>query len=407
MKILQCHNLYQLAGGEDSVAKDERELLEAHGHEVIPYILHNDAVDDMSRLRLAAGTIWSRKSVRELREIVRREKPEIAHFHNTLPLMSPSAYYAVRAEGAAVVQTLHNYRLLCPKATFFRDNQICEDCLHKKNKWPAIKHSCYRDNRAATAAVTAMLTVHGIIGTYRNQIDAYIACSEFTRDKMTEGGYPGDHIHYKPNFLAADPGIGTGDGGYAMYLGRLSPDKGIEVLVKAWDHLDDIPLQVVGKGPMQEPITRLAEQNEHVTHHDWVEFEQLGEILSRAACLILPTLNYEGFPRVIVEAFAHGVPVVTTNLGAMGRVIVDGKNGRHIEYGDAEGLARIVRELMEDAEQRQRLRQGARRAYEDYYTAEINYQTMMTIYRQARERFERSPRGRNFTTPKTNTPAAV
>ena len=224
---------------------------------------------------------------------------------------------------------------------------------------------------------------------------------------MIEGGYSGDHIHYKPNFLASDPGIGTGDGGYAMYLGRLSPDKGIEVLVKAWDDLDAMPLQVVGKGPMQEPITKLAEQNEHVTHHDWVEFEQLGDILSRAACLLLPTLNYEGFPRVIVEAFAYGVPVVTTNLGAMGRVIVDGENGRHIEYGDAEGLTRIVRELMNDPEQREHLRRGARRAYEDYYTAEINYQTMMSIYRQARERFERSPRGRNFTPPKTKTPAAV
>ncbi|MEM1110143.1 MAG: glycosyltransferase, partial [Planctomycetota bacterium] len=158
MKILQCHNLYQLAGGEDSVFKDERELLESRGHEVVQYILHNDAVNDVSKLRLAAGTVWSRKSAGELRELVRREKPDVAHFHNTLPLMSPSSYHAVRSEGVPVVQTLHNYRLLCPKATFFRDNHICEECLHKRVKLPAIKHGCYRDSRAATAAVTAMLT---------------------------------------------------------------------------------------------------------------------------------------------------------------------------------------------------------------------------------------------------------
>lgn len=407
MKILQCHNLYQLAGGEDSVVKDERELLEAHGHEVVSYVLHNDAVDDMSRLRLAAGTIWSRKSARELRELVRREKPDIAHFHNTLPLMSPSAYHAVRAEGAAVVQTLHNYRLLCPKATFFRDNKTCEECLHKKVKWPAIKHGCYRDSRAASTAVAAMLTVHGTLGTYRKQIDAYIACSTFTRDKMIEGGYPGDRIHYKPNFLAADPGLGAGDGGYAMYLGRLSPEKGIEVLVKAWDQLDDVPLKVVGKGPLQDQIESLASRHDNVTHRDWVTFPELGQILSRAAFLVLPTMNYEGFPRVIVEAYAHGVPVVATNFGAMGRVVVDGETGRHIDYGDAEGLARVSQELLNDTEQLQRLRQGARAAYERSYTADINYQTMISIYRQARERFEQSPRGLGSSVSKGGTQAAV
>jgi len=407
MKILQCHNLYQLAGGEDSVVNDERALLESRGHEVVQYVLHNDAVDDVSRLRLAAGTIWSRKSAKALRELVRREKPDIAHFHNTLPLMSPSSYHAVRAEGVAVVQTLHNYRLLCPKATFFRDNQICEDCLHKKVKWPAIKHGCYRDSRSASAAVTAMLTVHGVIGTYRKAIDAYIACSEFTRSKMIEGGYPGDRIHYKPNFIAEDPGVGSGDGGYAMYLGRLSPDKGIEVLVKAWDQLDEVPLQIVGKGPVGEQVTALADRHDLVTHHTWLTFEELGKILGKASFLVLPTMNYEGFPRVIVEAYGHGVPVVASDIGAMGRVVVDGETGRHVKYGDAEDLARVVRELMNDPEQLQRLRRGARLAYEQSYTADINYATMISIYQKARDRFDQSPQGLDQPSNSGHSPAAV
>ncbi|MEM1110049.1 MAG: glycosyltransferase family 4 protein, partial [Planctomycetota bacterium] len=289
---------------------------------------------------------------------------------------------------------------LCPKATFFRDNHICEECLHKRVKLPAIKHGCYRDSRAATAAVTAMLTVHGAVGTYRKQIDAYIACSEFTRDKMIEGGYPGEKIYYKPNFLTADPGMGPGGGGFAMYLGRLSPEKGIEVLIDAWDQLDDVDLEIVGKGPLLDRVKDLADRHDKVVHHDWVTFEELGEILSRAEMLVLPTMNYEGFPRVIVEAFAHGVPVVATNLGAMGRVVVDGENGRHIDYGDAQGLARVVRELMNDPQQRQALRKGARESYETYYTAEINYQTVMEIYRKARENFERSPRGRSAAAPR-------
>ncbi|MBB6430562.1 glycosyltransferase [Algisphaera agarilytica] len=407
MKILQCHNLYQLAGGEDSVVNDERELLESQGHEVVQYTLHNDAVEDLSRVRLAAGTIWSRKSARELRELCRREKPDIAHFHNTLPLMSPSSYHAVRAEGVPAVQTLHNYRLLCPKATFFRDNQICEKCLDKKVKWPAIQHGCYRDSRSASAAVAAMLTIHGTMGTYENQIDAYIACSTFTRDKMIEGGYPADRIHYKPNFLAADPGMGSGNGGYAMYLGRLSPEKGIEVLVKAWDQLPNVPLRVVGKGPLQAQIESLNDRHDAVTYYDWVSFPQLGQLLGDAMFLVLPSMNYEGFPRVIVEAFAHGVPVVASNIGAMGRVIEDGANGRHVNYGDADDLARVIRELMDDPEQVQRLRQGARESYEQFYTAETNYQTMMSIYRKASEQFKQSPQHQAKTAASGQTQAVV
>ncbi|MEM9417808.1 MAG: glycosyltransferase [Planctomycetota bacterium] len=407
MKILQCHNLYQLAGGEDSVVKDERELLESHGHEVISFTLHNDAVEDISRLRLAAGTIWSRKSARELRELCRREKPDIAHFHNTLPLMSPSSYHAVRAEGVPVVQTLHNYRLLCPKATFFRDNQICEKCLDKKVKWPAIQHGCYRDSRSASTTVAAMLTIHGTIGTYEKQIDAYIACSTFTRDKMIEGGYPADRIHYKPNFFANDPGVGSGGGDYAMYLGRLSPEKGIDVLVDAWDQLDEVPLHVVGKGPLLDKITGLKARSSQVRHDEWVSFPQVGQLLGEAKFLVLPSMNYEGFPRVIVEAYAYGVPVVASNIGAMARVITDGETGRLINYGDADDLVRVVRELMNDPEQLQRLRRGARAAYEQLYTAETNYQTMMDIYRKARERFAQSPQGKSAPISTSQTQAVV
>lgn len=389
VKVLQCHNLYQLPGGEDTVVNDEKQLLESRGHEVVSFTLHNDHVDSLSKPRLAAGTIWSRKSAGQLRELVRQHRPDIVHFHNTLPLMSPSCYYAARSEGAAVVQTLHNYRLLCPKATFFRDNQICEDCLHKKIKWPAIKHGCYRDSRAASAAVTAMLTVHGVLGTYRKQVDAFIACSEFTREKMIEGGYPGELIHYKPNFVPADPGVGSGAGGYPMYLGRLSQEKGIEVLVEAWDKLPDTPLQVVGKGPVQELVEGLAERHHRVQHETWVSFPRLGELLGNAAFLILPTMNYEGFPKVIVEAYAHGVPVIASKIGAMAHVIEDGKTGRHVKYGDADDLARVVREVLADPDQLAAMRRGAREAYETLYTADTNYARLMEVYATARERFDR------------------
>jgi glycosyltransferase involved in cell wall biosynthesis len=389
MKVLQCHNLYQLPGGEDRVVEDERALLEAHGHEVVTHTLSNDAVDELSRARLAAGTVWSRASAKRLRGLVRQHRPDIAHFHNTLPLMSPSAYYAVRGEGVPVVQTLHNYRLLCPKATFFRDNRICEDCLHKRVKWPAVKHGCYRDSKPASAAIAAMLTIHGSIGTYRQQVDAYIACSEFTRQKMIEGGYPGKLIHYKPNFVPQDPGVGRGDGGYALYLGRLVQDKGLEVLAEAWDRLGPRPLRVVGKGPLETVVGRLAERRADVVHESWAAADRLTALMHGAAFLILPTLNYEGFPKVIVEAYAHGLPVVATDVGAMSRVVVEGVTGRHVRYGDATDVARVVEELFNDPQQLRRLRRGAREAYETQYSTETNYDRLTEVYRTATQRYRR------------------
>ena len=335
MKILQCHNLYQLPGGEDSVAADERTLLEERGHEVITYNRHNDEVHGLGKLTLAARTVWNRQTTRELTELIRRERPDVAHFHNTVALISPSGYYACRRAGVPVVQTLHNYRLLCPKATFFRDNQVCEDCLHKRVKWPAVAHACYRDSRSASAVLTVMSAVHNAMHTYRDQVDAYIACSTFTRDKMIEGGLPGDRIYYKPNFVTPDPGVGPGTGGYALYLGRLAPEKGIEVLVKAWDLLGaEVPLRIIGKGPVEALVNGLVERQPHIAHDTWVSQPRLGQLLGDAAFLVLPTLNYEGFPRVIVEAYAMGVPVVASDLGAMSRVIEDGVTGRLVKYND-------------------------------------------------------------------------
>ena len=389
MRILQCHNLYQQPGGEDRVVEDERALLESHGHEVVVHTVHNDDVGDVSKPRLAGRTVWSRSSAKKLRELVRRHRPDVAHFHNTLPLMSPSSYYAVRAEGVPVVQTLHNYRLLCPKATFFRDQQICEDCLTKTVKWPAVLHSCYRESRAASAAVAVMLTVHNQLRTYHREVDAYIACSPFSRKKLIEGGYPGERIHLKSNFVNDAPEAGTGRGGYAMFLGRLSPEKGVDVLVRTWKRLSGRPLLVVGDGPQSELIKGLAASEDLVRYEARVSGSTLIELLRDAAFLVLPSMTYEGFPKVIAEAYACGLPVVASNIGAMRDIVVDGETGRHFRYGDDADLARVCTELFEDPAQLRKLRHGARNAFETSYTAETNYVELMAIYRMAQKHFDR------------------
>ncbi|XAL99603.1 glycosyltransferase family 4 protein [Phycisphaeraceae bacterium D3-23] len=387
MNIIQCHNYYQIPGGEDAVVEDERALLVSHGHNVTQFTRHNDDVKDVGAVRLAAGTVWSRAAARDLEVMVRKEKAAVVHFHNTMPMISPSAYYAARRAGAAVVQTLHNYRLLCPKGTFFREGTVCEKCLGKPVAWPAVRHACYRDSRVASAVLTVMGTTHRLFRTYHRAVDAYIAASEFTRGKMLVGGLPKDRLHVKPNFVLDDPGVGSGDGGYALFLGRLSPEKGLDTLIAAWDRMEClVPLKIVGSGPMEDEARQLAARHEHVECLGWVGQPGLGEVIRGARVLVLPSLNYEGFPKVIVEAYAAGLPIVASRLGSMGDAIVEGTTGRLFEPGDVDDLAKTMASLFHDTDLLASMRGASRAAYETYYTAQVNYAKLLDVYHVALER---------------------
>jgi glycosyltransferase involved in cell wall biosynthesis len=256
MRILVAHNFYQLPGGEDQVFRSELALLASRGHDVASFEMHNDEVRDMGKLALLRATVWNRAAAARLREKIREHRAEIVHFHNTFPLMSPAAYYAARREGAAVVQTLHNFRPLCPAANFYRDAKVCETCLGRRVALPAIRHKCYRGSTAATAATVAMLTVHRAIGTWHKAVDAFITPTKFVREKFIEGGFPADKIHAKPNFLDPDPGVGPGGGGFALFVGRLSREKGLDTLIAAWDRLgaDAPPLKIAGDGPLADDV---------------------------------------------------------------------------------------------------------------------------------------------------------
>src|ERR1700722_6145120 len=248
--VLSVHNYYQQSGGEDQVFAAETALLESKGHCVVRYEEHNSRIAARNAAAVGIDTVWNSKSAQALRELVRKHRPDVVHFHNTFPLISPAAYYAAQKEGAAVVQTLHNFRLLCPGATLFREGQPCEECIEKKSLRPAIVHACYRASRPATAAIATMLTVHRAIGTWRRKVDLYIALSEFARGKFIEGGLPASRVVVKPNFVSPDPGVGDGSRQYALFVGRLSVEKGIAVLASAWRELSQIPLIVAGDGPL-------------------------------------------------------------------------------------------------------------------------------------------------------------
>lgn len=381
LRILSVHNRYQIRGGEEEVRDAEQSLLEQMGHIVDIYEESNDRLHALRAVQTAINTIWSSQTHQNIKQQLKRYSYDVVHVHNTLPLISPSVYYAAKECSVPVVQTLHNYRLLCPNALFFRDGQVCEECLGQQIPWAGIKHACYRENRMASGVVTAMLTVHQLLKTWSEQIDVYIALTEFARKKFIEGGIPAEKIVVKPHFVDPDPGIGTGGGGYALYVGRLSVEKGIDVLLDAWKYLDrTIPLKIVGDGPLREQVieaTRILPQVEWLGRKPMTE---VYDLMGEAMMLVVPSKWYETFGRVVIEAFAKGTPVVAANIGAIAELVEPYRLGLHFCSGNAQDLAAQVEWLQSYPRELHQMRQNARIEFETKYTIEQNYQKLIEVY---------------------------
>lgn len=383
MRILIAHNFYQHLGGEDVIFEAEARLLESRGHEVVRYTLHNDQVNSMGRARLFAATFWNRDSAREIGRIIAERRIDVAHFHNTLPLISPAAYSAARNAGAAVVQTLHNYRLICPDAFMLRDQRVCQDCLGRRMAWPAVVHGCYRGSRAASLVVAGMLAAHRLAGTWDRAVDRYIAVTQFGRQVLVDGGLPAEKVVVKPYFVSPDPGGGEGRGGYAVFVGRLSAEKGIQTLLDAWERMPDVPLKILGDGPLAQRVQQAAERMPQVQWIGRRPQEEVCRIVGDAAMLVFPSLWYEGLPKTILESFAKGTPVVASRIGAMIEMIEHGRTGAHFAPGEPLDLVAQVRAMWNDPGRLARARQEARREYQARYTPERNYPMLMGVYHEA------------------------
>ena len=392
MKVLVLHNRYQHSGGEDAALERETRLLVEHGHAVVEYRRDNDELHNqrgLASIRTGIGAVWASQSCREVAKLIAKEKPDVAHFHNTFPLISPSAYYACAEAGVPVVQTLHNYRLLCPAATFLRGGKVCQACLGRSVAWPAMLHGCYRGSRPATAAVAAMLAVHRAGGTWREKVDVYVALSEFARRKFVEGGLPAERIVVKPNFVEPDPGLKQGPGGYALFVGRLSEEKGLRVLLNAWGRLrEPIPLRIAGEGPLRDEIAGEIQNRglENVALLGRLSRSEITSLLQGARFLVLPSICYENFPLTAAEAFASGLSVIASRLGAMEEIIEDGVTGVHFSSGDPEDLVRRVEWAWAHPNEWCEMGRAARTEYEKKYTGRRNYERTMQIYAQAVER---------------------
>lgn len=393
MRILIVHNFYKNPGGEDVVFEAETELLINNGHEVEQFIANNKDIEQMPRAKLAMNMIWSKDTNRDIQQKIIEFQPDIVHFHNTFMMISPSVYYICRKMGVPVVQTLHNYRLICPNATFYRDNQVCTLCLGKAFASPGVRHGCYRDSHTQSAGVAAMLSFHRMRQTWNQQVDTYISLTNFAKAKFIEAGFPEEKIAVKPNFLKDDPEVSQCDGRYMLYMGRLTPEKGLRLLLQAWKELAEanmnIPLKIIGKGPLDEELQQFVEDNglynvEILGHKHRNEALQ---ILKGATALVFPSQWYETFGLVNIEAYATGKPVIAAGFGTMLEVIENGKTGLHFAPNDPQDLADKVRCLWEEPALTHQLGEQARKIYEQKYTPKANYARLIEIYEETKSRF--------------------
>lgn len=388
MKIVVVHNTYQQPGGEDICSRSERNLLKSAGHEIVEYLRSNHEVSQyvsLGRLTLAKRTIWAGDTREEFRQLLLREKPDIVHVHNTFVTISPSIYWACRDARVPVIQAVHNYRLLCPGASFLRDGKVCEECM-EHGVWRGVRYGCYQGSRAATAVVAAMITTHRILGTWSRLIDCYLVPTQFARSKFIEAGYPPEKLVFKPHFVYPDPGEGKSHRSYALYVGRLSSEKGLRTLLSAWGRLrTSVPLQIVGDGPMRAELEEYVLQLglTGVCFRGNLSREQTMAAMQGARLLIFPSEHYEAFGMVIIEAFACGTPVIATAHGSPKELVEDGRTGRLFNPSNAPELAERVTWAWEHPEATELWGRQARSEYEAKYTAQRNYQMMMGAYQRA------------------------
>jgi glycosyltransferase involved in cell wall biosynthesis len=388
MRILIIHNCYQQPGGEDVVAAREADLLREAGHDVIWYQRSNaeiEALDAMGKVRLAMDTVWARDSAAELKTLLRDSRPDLAHIHNTFVRISPSAYYACAEFGVPVVQSLHNPRLMCPAASFYRAGHTCEDCLGRPIPWPGVLHGCYHGSRAQSAVVAAMLTTHRLLGTWQRRVNAYIVFTEFYRRKFISAGLPAENLFVKPHFVAPDPGERTGGAGeYALFVGRLDPEKGVRTLLTAWRSLPDVPLKIRGEGQLHTEVQEALGRGGAIELVPRLEPKQLVELVKGARFLVWPSEgHYETFGLVAGEAFGCGVPVIASNIGVPGEIVRHQETGLHFSVGEPEALAQAVRWAWMHPDAMAAMGRCARREFEVKYTPDRNYRILAAIYRRA------------------------
>ncbi|CAN7289449.1 glycosyltransferase family 4 protein [Rhizobium sp. LjRoot254] len=397
IKVLLVHNQYKLRGGEDAVFEAERSMLERGGYDVETLCVSNhDLQSTMANVAVALQTPYSPSGHRRMVEALAAAKPDIVHVHNTFPILSPSIFYACSSAGVPVVHTLHNFRILCANSFLLRDGKICEDCI-TGSPLNGVLHKCYRSSYVASLTACANISVNKYLGTWSKKVDRFIVLSEFARTKFHDGGIPAERICLKPNFVRGPVSypLGKPRNG-AIYIGRLSVEKGVKSLIEAWRGID-VPLTIVGTGPEESNLREQAKDNAAIKFTGFVSPKAVGEMLSQSEVTIVPSIWNEMFGMTVIEAMAYGVPAIASRIGSLKELVAHGHNGLHFEPGDPDDLRSRVREYFSPHFDRLAMARNAREEFEKKYTEEENLETLSEIYASVLgERRSRDPKSLAF-----------
>jgi glycosyltransferase involved in cell wall biosynthesis len=379
MKILLVHNTYQESGGEDAVFQHEGELLEQYGNTVIHETKDNEVIKGfIQKVKTALNTTYSVSSKKAFSRRLKSVKPDVVHIHNFFPLFTPAIFYAAKALKIPTVLTLHNFRIICPTAILMHRGKVNERSIKFGPFW-TIPHRVYKNSLPGTIALACMILFHRIVGTWKNQVDCFVVLTQFAKNKFIEAGIPADKIKVKPNFIPdphSDKNAIKKKGGFGIYVGRLSPEKGISTLLKAWESIN-YPLKIVGDGPLMSAV--IAANNPNIEILGFQQNEQVQELIQDADFLIMPSEWYEGFPMTLLESFANATPALVSDIGSLAEIVEHDKTGLKFEAGNADSLIETVQCFLNKSD-RQQLSYNARRAYLTKYTPSTNYQTLMSIY---------------------------
>lgn len=390
MKILQIHNLYQIPGGEDRVVNAEKELFEVRGCDVIQYVRHNNEIKKYSlfqKIRFFIETIYSQKTCKELDKLIDEQKPDIAHIHNVFPLISSSIYYFLKQHRIPTIQTIHNYRFLCPNGLFYTKTAICEKCKNG-NTFHCFFNKCYKDSFLLSGLYALMFWIHRKLKTFQNKIDILITLNYFTKDKLVKENFPEEKIEVEGNFLPqAKIETNYNKEDYVIFMGRLSGEKGLMTLLRAFRQTNKIKLKVAGKGNLEGVLKEYCNKN-NLSSVEFIGFiagDEKLKLLQKARFSIVPSEWYENFPMSVLESFSIGTPVIASRIGGLPELIEDGKNGLLFKPGNPDDLAEKINYLYNNPDKAIEMGKYAHKCLEEKYSAEKHYMRLMDIYKKAIE----------------------
>ena len=389
MRILMAHNTYQQRGGEDISTEQDVALLQSHGHEVQTYIRNNEEIRHYSLLKKAFlffRPVWSWQAYDQIQKILKSFQPDVVHVQNFFPLISPAVFYACHRLKIPVVFSLRNYRLACANGFFYRDNRVCEDCI-RHSALHGMIHKCYHGSLIQTTSVAMMQVTHGWLRTWEKKIDVIAPVSKFAAGKMLDMGLSPNNTLVRKNYLMQDPGEGHGLRAGAVFAGRLSPEKGTDILIQAWQHLPQVPLQIIGTGPEESILQQSLEGNTEVIFCGRLPHGEMLNRIKSAQVLVMPSVWYETFGRTIIEAYATGTPVIVSRLGAMAELVDEGKTGLLFNPGDANDLVQKVTWAMTHTQEMAVMGKNARKLFLEQYSADIAYQKLLEVYLQAIKKY--------------------